>query len=111
MNNDIDKILSQDLHNSKETLQNLGDALKDDNELFDNDEHFFEADAKEGLQQINQEKIPEIVAKLNANLKSHLKIKKRLKKKINEQTLVIITIATLLILVVVAFVIIKKMME
>ncbi|MFN0081550.1 MAG: hypothetical protein ACKVOM_03455 [Ferruginibacter sp.] len=108
MSNDTDNILQQHQPGSNKGLQELSDALNREEDLDEHHDHFFEEDAKEGLQQIDQEKIPDIISQLNANLKAQLKTKKRNKKKIPDQTMLMVTIVTILILAIVAFIVIKR---
>lgn len=108
MSNDMDNILPQHQPDSNKRLQELSDALNREEDLEEQQDHFFEEDAKEGLQQLDKEKIPDIISQLNANLTTQLKTKKRNKKKIPDQTMVIVTIVTILLLVIVAFIVIRR---
>ncbi len=69
----------------------------------------FDMEAAQGLKQLNNQQITGIVAQLNNNLKLQLKKKKKYKRNIPSQTTVIITIVTILIFIVLAYVIIKKL--
>lgn len=109
MNNKFDDILPNNSNNNQ-GLHNLNDSLHDDDFSIEN-EHDFELDAQEGLKQIPPDNITSHVASLNKGLQQHLKNKKKHKRKIPDQTMVYITIFTILILVVVAYVIIKKAMD
>ena len=109
MNNKFDDILPNNTDNNNR-LQELNDALHRDDLSFEN-EHDFEQDAAEGLKQIKEEDITSHVTALNKGLKEKLKKQKKQQRKIPDQTMVYITIVTLLILVVVAYVVIKKAMQ
>ena len=108
MNISIDDILNQEENDNQKRLAELNDVLNNEEVTYQETDEDFEKDAEEGLQQINKTQIPVFVNELNQNLKSQLKNKKRTKKQIPDQSAVLITAITLLLLVVVAFVIIKK---
>ncbi len=110
MNNKFDDILPNNSSDNHESLKELNDALHRDDLSFEN-EHDFEQDAAEGLNQINEVDITLHIAALNKGLKEKLKKQNKYKRKIPDQTMVYITIITLLILVVVAYIIIKKVMQ
>ena len=108
MNNNIEDILSDDKSDNQKRLIELNDVLKSEEIIPEDTDDDFEKDAAEGLQQIKKNNIPILVNELNQNLKSQLKNKKRAKKQIPDQSAVLITIITLFLIIVVAFVIIKK---
>ncbi len=108
MSNDINNILPQHQPGSNKGLQELSDALNREDDLHEHHDIFFEEDAKDGLAQIDPEKVRDIISQLNANLKAQLKAKKKNKKQIPDQTMVMVTIVTLLLLVIVAFIVIKR---
>ena len=110
MNNNFNNILPNNSNNNHEGLEELNDALNSDNIPFEN-ENEFEQDAAEGLKQIQEKKITVLVDELNTDLKRQLKIKKKNKRKIPDQSMVYITIVTLLILVIVAYIVIKKIIQ
>ena len=110
MNNDFEKISPNTKDANNNRLSELSDALNDNDDSFNYAETDFEDDASEGLKQIEQNKIPKLVAQINSNLTKQLKNKKRVLSKIPDQTMVIMTIVTLLILVIVAFFVIRKML-
>ncbi len=101
MNNELDNILPND-----EQMQKGLHALSKD--LFSEEEDFFEQDAQEGLQQMPSEKLCSIVDTLNADLNKKLQKNKKRKRAgiASQQGIYVITI-TILILVVMAFVVIK----
>jgi hypothetical protein len=108
MNNDVNNILPEGNENADklDLLKQLNADVE--NEMFD-DEDLFEAEAAEGLQQIEATQVPLIVDKLNANLHRQLKKKKKQKRAIPSQQPVLITIITILLLAIVAYIVIKKM--
>lgn len=107
MNSNIDDILNNDERDNQKKLSALHDVLNHEGTAEELDDEF-EMDASEGLQQFDERQIPYLVNELNQNLKSQLKSKKRVKKHIPDQSTVLITIITLLLLVVLAFIIIRK---
>jgi hypothetical protein len=110
MNNNNNNILPNDSSRENEGLQALNDALNTEDIFFEN-EQSFEQEAAEGLKQIPQSKVPRIVSEINKELKKQLKDKKKLKREIPNQSMVYITIVTLLILIIVAYIVIKKITE
>ena len=104
MNNDFDNILPNDNPDRLKRLEELNDELI-------NDEQDFEMDAQEGLKQIPHTTATKLVTQLNANLQQQLINKKKNKRKIPDQTNVYITTVTLLILIIVAYIIIRKFMQ
>ena len=109
MNNDANNILPEG-NNNADKLDLLRQLNADvENELF-NEEDLFEAEAAEGLQQMEETKVPLIVNKLNADLHRQLKKKKKQKRGIPSQQPVLITIITILLLAVVAYIVIKKVL-
>ena len=109
MNNDFEKILPNDNDANHHRLMELNNAINVDEDLNDSTNNDFEGDAAEGLHQINENKIPNLIDQINTNLSSQLKNKKRRRIKIPDQTGVLITIVIILLLVIVAFIVIKKM--
>jgi LDH2 family malate/lactate/ureidoglycolate dehydrogenase len=103
MNNDINNISPND--NNEADKLNLLHALN--NDTF-NDEDLFEADASEGLQQMNEHNVAAIVNKLNADLHHQIKKKKKQRRGIPSQQGLYITIITILLLAVIAYIVIKK---
>ena len=109
MNNDANNILPEG-NNNADKLDLLRQLNADvENELF-NEEDLFEAEAAEGLQQMEETQVPLIVNKLNADLNRQLKKKKKQKRGIPSQQPVLITIITILLLAVVAYIVIKKVL-
>jgi hypothetical protein len=78
-------------------------------EMFD-DEDMFEDDATEGLQQIPEAHLPAMVNTLNANLNRHLKKKKKQRRNMPSQQSIYISIITILLLAIVAYIVIKKVL-
>jgi hypothetical protein len=109
MNNDVNNILPEG-NNDADKLDLLRQLNADvENEMFD-EEDLFEAEAAEGLQQIEETQVPLIVNKLNADLHRQIKKKKKQKRGIPSQQTVLITIITILLLAVVAYIVIKKLL-
>ncbi len=106
MNNDLNNILPDNDNLEKEkSLQQLNDDLLSDEDAIDNQ---FEEDASKGLQQLNQEEIPFIVDKLNADLNRYLKKKKKRRRIFKDQSSIYITIVTILLLIIISYIIIRK---
>jgi LDH2 family malate/lactate/ureidoglycolate dehydrogenase len=105
MNNDVNNILPND--NDADKLELLH-ALN--NDTF-NDEDLFEADAKEGLQQMDEQHVASIVNKLNANLNHQIKKKKKQRRGIPSQQGLYVTIITILLLAIIAYIVIKKVLS
>ena len=109
MNNDVNNILPQG--NDADKIDLLKQLHADvNNDMFD-DEDLFEAEAAEGLQQLEETQVPIIVNKLNTDLQRQLKKKKKLKRGIPSQQPVLITIITILLLAIVAYIVIKKVLS
>ena len=62
-------------------------------------------------QQLEETQVPIIVNKLNTDLQRQLKKKKKLKRGIPSQQPVLITIITILLLAIVAYIVIKKVLS
>jgi hypothetical protein len=109
MNNDVNNILPEGNNNADklDLLKQLNEDVE--NEMFTEDD-LFELDAAEGLQQMDETQVPLIVNKLNADLQHQLKKKKKQKRAIPSQQPVLITIITILLLAVVAYLVIKKVL-
>jgi hypothetical protein len=102
MSNELNNILPND-----EQKQKGLHALSED--LFSDEEDIFEQDAQEGLQEIPTSKVASIVDTLNADLHKKLqKNKKRKRAGIPSQQTTYITIITILLLAVIAYIVIKK---
>lgn len=112
----------------KDILSNLNKDIEQDkllqylnNHLADAEQHAFEqimneddfiSDAVEGLQSIeNKNQIPNHIRQLNIGLKKQLKKQKNRKhnRKIGEQSWIIYSMLILLILVIIAFVVIRML--
>ncbi len=112
MNNDLTNILhegQQDDADRKKLLQSLNDELSLTNDEPLEEEDIFEQEASQGLQQIDQTKIPFIVDKLNADLHRQLKKKKKRRGIFKDPSSIYITIVTILLLIIISYVIIKKL--
>jgi hypothetical protein len=110
MNNDVNNILPEG-NNDADKLDLLKQLNAEvENEMFD-EEDLFETEAAEGLQQMDATQLPLIVNKLNADLHRQIKKKKKLQRGIPSQQPVLITIITILLLAVVAYIVIKKVLS
>jgi hypothetical protein len=107
MNNDLNNILPTDANDDVAKQQGLH-ALNEDLFAEDDDIDLFEEEAKEGLQQLGENKSTYIIDKLNADLHRNLKKKKHKKRGIPDQTNVYITIVTILLLAIIAYMVVKK---
>ena len=77
MNNDLNNISPNNNNVDKEKLlQALNEDLFSEDDAVNDD---FETDAEIGLQQLDQNKVPLIIDKLNADLSRHLSKKKKRK--------------------------------
>lgn len=109
MSNDSIKIPPDENDANRNRLIELNNAIHAD-ETSDTDPLYdFDEDAAEGLQQIKEHKISGLVAQINSNLSSQLKNKKRIRPKITDQTMVIVTVITILILIILSFIVIKQL--
>ncbi len=110
MNNDVNNILPEG-NNDADKLDLLKQLHADVNNGMFEDEDLFEAEAAEGLQQLEETQVPIIVNKLNADLHRQIKKKKKLKRAIPSQQPVLITIITILLLAIVAYIVLKKVLS
>ena len=69
----------------------------------------FEKDSAEGLAHLNSEKIPAIIDQLNRNLRTQVKKSRRTKNRLPGQSFGYITVMTVLLLLVLAYIVIRKM--
>lgn len=101
MSNDVNNISPQDNEERKlALLSSLNDELQEDP---------FAEDAAEGLEQMRQEDVQSIVHSLNAGLSKQISKKKRKKKPIPDQSGTYIIIVTLLVLIIIAYIVVRKM--
>jgi hypothetical protein len=108
MSNDFNNILPTGANDDAAKQAGLH-ALNDD--LFaDDDDTAFEAEAEEGLSQLAPTQVSSIVDKLNADLHKKLRKKKKEKRGIPSQQGVYITIITVLLLIIIGYVVIKKVL-
>lgn len=104
MNNELDNILPNDAQKQK----GLHIFSED---LFSEEEDSFEQDAEEGLQQMPTAKVSSIVDTLNADLHKKLqKNKKRKRAGIPSQQSTYVTVVTILLLAIIAYIVIRKFM-
>lgn len=102
--NDISSSGSDKHKENLKSLSNLNEEIHEDNNLFEND-------AAEGLQLFPHDKIPVIIGGLNKGLQQHINKKHKKKRTLPDQTAVYITILTILLLAVVAYVIILSLIH
>jgi hypothetical protein len=107
MTNELNNISPNSNEDREKLLQQLNDDLFMVEDALDQQ---FEEDASTGLQQINQDKIPAIVDKLNADLSRHLGKKKKRRGIFKDPSNINITIITILVLIVISFIILKKLL-
>ena len=108
MNNDLNNISPNDNNIDKEKLlQQLNEDLFSDDDAMDDD---FETDAEIGLQQLDQNKVPHIVDKLNADLSRHLSKKKKRRGIFQDPSNIYITIITILLLIILAYIVISRIL-
>jgi hypothetical protein len=108
MSNDLNNILPTGANDDAAKQAGLH-ALNDD--LFaDDDDTAFEAEAEEGLSQLAPTQVTSIVDKLNADLHKKLRKKKKEKRGIPSQQGVYITIITVLLLIILGYIVLKKLL-
>lgn len=73
------------------------------------DEAIFEKESAEGLAQLNAEKVPAIIEQLNRGLHQHINKSKRPRNELPGLSFVNITVITVLLLIIIAYIVIKKM--
>ena len=72
-------------------------------------EAVFEKESAEGLAQLNAEKVPVIIEQLNRGLHQHLKKTRRKKNQLPGLSFMNITVITVLLLIIIAYIVIRKM--
>jgi hypothetical protein len=107
MTNDLNNIPTNNNADKEKLLQQLNDDLFGEEDALDQQ---FEEDASIGLQQIQQEKVPLIVDKLNADLSRHLSKKKKRRGIFKDPSNFNITIITILLLLIISYIILKKLL-
>lgn len=108
MSNDLNNILPSGANDDTAKAERLR-ALNDD--LFaEDDDTAFEEAAAEGLAQLPPTQVSSIINKLNADLHKKLRKKKKEKRGIPSQQGLYITIVTILLLIVLGYVVIKKIL-
>ncbi len=110
MSNNFEKISPESNDAKKLLLSELNNALNEDDSIPDAPSAEFDEDAAEGLQQIEAAKIPQLVSQINSNLSAQLKNKKKGLPKIPDQSMVIMTVVTLLILLIITFLVVKRLL-
>ena len=108
MNNDLNNISPNNNNLDKEKLlQQLNEDLFSDDDVMDDD---FETDAEIGLKQLDQNKVTQIVDKLNADLSRHLSKKKKRRGIFQDPSNIYITIITILLLIILAYIVISRIL-
>jgi hypothetical protein len=107
MSNELNNILPDNNADREKLLQQLNEDLFAEEDAIVQQ---FEADANIGLQQLNQDKIPAIIDKLNADLSRHLSKKKKRRGIFKDPSNINITIITILVLIIISYIIIKKLL-
>ena len=108
MNNDLNNISPNNNNLDKEKLlQQLNEDLFSDDDAIDDD---FETDAEIGLKQLDQNKVTQIVDKLNADLSRHLSKKKKRRGIFNDPSNIYVTIITILLLIILAYIVISRIL-
>jgi hypothetical protein len=108
MSNTPNNILPNDNDATKiNLLQALDDELLEPHQI---QEHTFETDAAIGLSNISSEKANEIIHSLNKDLNKKLKQKNKRYTLFKESPNLFITVITILLLIVISYIIIKKVM-
>ncbi len=108
MSNNINDIFPGGADNNNADKEKLLNDLN-------NDIHFgedaFENDAAEGLQQLPNSNVSQIVDNLNLDLHKHISKKKRKVRGLPDQSAVYVSIVIILILMVVAYIILRKVLS
>ena len=107
MSNDLNNILPTGANDDAAKQAGLH-ALNDD--LFAEDDTAFEAEAEEGLSQLASTQVSSIVDKLNVDLNKKLRKKKKDKRGIPSQQGIYITIITFLLLIILGYIVIRKLL-
>lgn len=108
MNNDLNDITGGDTYGSdKKRL--LDDLYSDTSPEASGtpDDAAFEKDSAEGLAQLHQDRVPVIVEQLNRHLLRQLKKKKKKTGRLPDQSFVYITVITVLVLVIIAYIVVR----
>ncbi len=108
MSNDVENILPNGANDDAEKQARLH-ALNDD--LFaEDDDTAFETEAAEGLAQLPPTQVSSIIDKLNADLHKKLRKKKKEKRGIPSQQGLYITIITFLLLIILGYIVVRKLL-
>lgn len=68
----------------------------------------FEKDSAEGLAQLDKDRVPILIEQLNSSLRQQLKKKKKKTAGLPDQSFVYITVITVLVLVIIAYIVVRK---
>lgn len=110
MNNDQNDITGTGRDHEADKKRLLDDLNDLPEEASSNpDDTAFESDSAEGLAQLNKDRLPLIIEQLNSNLRQQLKKKKKKTAAgLPDQSFVYITVITLLVLVIIAYIVVRK---
>ena len=106
--NDIITGAGNEDRGKEKLLQDL-DAIPYNEDSHAASEAVFEKESAEGLAQLNAEKVPVLIEQLNRGLHQHIKKTKRAKNQLPGMSFVNITVITVLILIIIAYIVIRKM--
>ncbi len=114
MENNKTNIANQDATDQEKMLQYLNDQLShiESHQLESEMESDpFTYEAMEGLQQVDNNKIPEVIDQLNISLRKEIKAKKRKKRNqiFSNQNWVFFAVILVLILLIISYLVMKKM--
>ena len=114
MENNKSNISSHEITDQEKLLQYLNAQLShhESHQLeSDMESDPFTADAMEGLQQVDNQKIPEVIDQLNISLRKEIKAKKRKKRNqiFKNQNWVYFAVILILILLMISYLVMKKM--
>ncbi len=114
MENNKTNIANQDATDQEKMLQYLNDQLShiESHQLESEMESDpFTYEAMEGLQQVDNNKIPEVIDQLNISLRKEIKAKKRKKRNqiFSNQSWVFFAVILILILLIISYLVMKKM--
>jgi hypothetical protein len=114
MEHNKSKISSQEITEQEKLLQYLNEQLShsESHQLeSDMESDPFTSEAMEGLQQVDNQKIPEVIDQLNISLRKEIKAKKRKKRNqiFSNQNWVYFAVVLILILLIISYIIMKKM--
>jgi hypothetical protein len=107
MNNDLNNIPPNNNAEKNALLQKLNKDIFSEEENMDLD---FETDANIGLEAMSADKVDSIVHSLNTDLSRHLSKKNKRRGIFKDPSNINITIITILVLIIISYIIIKKIL-